>query len=47
MHSIRVRDKLKEKSLRIKLYVDHERFKEQRNSVQQKIKNNKTNFIRN
>ena len=47
MEAIRVRDKLKEKFLRTKLHVDHERFKEQRNSVQQKIKNKKTNFVRN
>ena len=36
MEAIRVRDKLKERFLRTKLHVDHERFKEQRNSVQQK-----------
>ena len=47
MEAIRVRDKLKERFLRTKLHVDHERFKEQRNSVQQKIKNKKTNFVRN
>ena len=47
MKTIRVRDKLKERFLRTKLHVDHERFKEQRNSVQQKIKNKKTNFVRN
>ena len=47
METIRVRDKLKEKFLRTKLHVHHERFKEQRNSVQQKIKNKKTNFVRN
>ena len=47
MEAIRVRDKLKETLLRTKLHVDHERFKEQRNSIQQKIKNKKTNFVRN
>ena len=47
MEAIRVRDKLKETVLRTKLHVDHERFKEQRNSIQQKIKNKKTNFVRN
>ena len=47
MKTIRVRDKLKQRFLRTKLHVDHERFKEQRNSVQQKIKNKKTNFVRN
>ena len=30
-----------------KLYIDHERFKKQRNSVQQQQKNKKTNFVRN
>ena len=39
--------KLKERSLRTKLHVDRERFKEQRNSVQQKTKNKKMNFVRN
>ena len=38
MEAIRVRDKLKERFLRLKLHVDHERFKEQHNSVQQKMK---------
>ena len=47
MEASRVRDKLKERFLRRKLHVDHERFKEQRNSVQQKIKNKKTNFVKN
>ena len=47
MEAITVRDKLKERFLRTKLYVDHERFKEKCNSVQQKIKNKKTNFVRN
>ena len=47
MEAIWVRDKLKERFLRTKFHVDHERFKEQRNSVQQKIKNKKANFIRN
>ena len=46
MEAIRVRDKLKAIFLRRKLHVDHERFKEQRNSVQQKIKNKKTNFVK-
>ena len=31
MEAIRVRDKLKERFLRTKLHVDHERFKEQHN----------------
>ena len=47
MEAIWVRDKLKERFLRTKLHVDHERFKEQRNSVQQKIKNKKANVVRN
>ena len=47
MEAIKVRDKLKERFLRTKLHVDHESFKKQRNSVQQKIKNKKTNFVRN
>ena len=47
MEAIRVRDKSKERFIRTKLHVDHERFKEQRNSAQQKIKNKKTNFVRN
>ena len=47
MKTIRVRDKLKQRFLRTKLHVDHERFKEQRNSIQKKIKNKKTNFVRN
>ena len=42
-----VRYKLKERPLRTKLHVDHELFKEQRNSVQQKTKNKKMNFVRN
>ena len=33
--------------VRTKLHVYHERFKEQHNLVQQKIKNKKTNFIKN
>ena len=37
MEAIRVRDKLKGR-VRTKLHVDHECFKEQRNSVKQKIK---------
>ena len=44
MEAIRVRDKLKERFLRTKLHVDHEYFKKEHNSVQQKIKNKKTNF---
>ena len=36
-----VRDKLKERFLKTKVLVDHECFKEQCNSVQQKIKNRK------
>ena len=47
MEAIWVRNKLKERFLRTKLHVDHERFKEQHNSVQQKIKNKKANFVRN
>ena len=45
--AIRVKDKLKKRFLRTKRHVDHKRFKEQRNSAQQKIKNKKTNFVRN
>ena len=47
MEAITVRDKLKERFLRTKLHDDHELFKEQRNSVQQKIKNKKMNFVKN
>ena len=47
MEAIRLRDKLKEIFLRTKLHVDHERFKKNRNSIQQKLKNKKTNFVRN
>ena len=47
MEDIRLRDKLKERFLRTKFHVDHERFKEQRNLVQQKMKNKKTAFVRN
>ena len=47
MEPIRARNKLKEIFSRTKLHVDHERFKEQSNSVQQKIKTKKTNFVRN
>ena len=47
MEAIRVRDKLKERFLRTKLHVGQEHFKEQRSSLQQKIKNKKTNFVRN
>ena len=45
--AIRVRDKLKERYLKTKLHADPELFEEQRNSVQQKIKNKKTNFVSN
>ena len=45
MEIIRVKDKLKERFSKTKRYVDHERFKEQRNSVQQKIKNKKVKFV--
>ena len=38
MEAIKVRDKLKERFLRAKLHVDHEHFKELRNSRQQKIR---------
>ena len=38
MEAISVRDKLKERVLRTRLHVDHERFKEQCNLVQQKMK---------
>ena len=47
MKAIRLKDILKERLLRTKLYADHEHFKEQHNLVQQKIKNKKTNFVRN
>ena len=47
MEAIRIREKLKERFLRTYLHVDYERFKGQRSSVQQKIKNKKTKFIRN
>ena len=46
MEAIRVRDKLTERFLRTKLHVDYEHFKEQRNSVQQKIKIKKMNSKR-
>ena len=46
IQAVRVRGKLKERFLRIKLHVDYKRFKEQRNLVQQKIKNKKANFVR-
>ena len=45
MEIIRVKDKLKERFSKTKRHVDHERFKEQRNSVQQKIKNKKVKFV--
>ena len=38
MEAICVRDKLKERLLRTRLHVDHERFNEQHNLVQQKRK---------
>ena len=41
MESIWVIDKFKKRFLKTKLHVDHERFKGQRNLVQQKIKNKK------
>ena len=44
MEAVSVRGKLKERFLRTKLHVDYKRFKEQRNLVQQKIKN-KANFV--
>ena len=44
MEVVSVRGKLKERFLRTKLHVDYKRFKEQRNLVQQKIKN-KANFV--
>ena len=47
MEVIRPRGKFKERFSRTKLHVDHELFKEQRNLVQQKIKNEKTNFVKN
>ena len=46
IQAVRVRGKLKERFLRIKLHVDYKHFKEQRNLVQQKIKNKKANFVR-
>ena len=46
MEAVSVRGKLKERFLRTKLHVDYKRFKEQRNLVQQKIKNKKANFVR-
>ena len=46
MEAVSVRGKLKERFLRTKLHVDYQRFKEQRNLVQQKIKNKKANFVR-
>ena len=45
MEIIRVKDKLKERFSKTKRHVDHERFKEQRNSVQQKIKNKKVKIV--
>ena len=45
MEAVCVRGKLKERFLRAKLHADYKRFKEQRNLVQQKIKN-KANFVR-
>ena len=46
MKAVKVRGKVKEKFLRTKLHVVHKHFKEQRNLVQQKIKNKKVNFVR-
>ena len=46
METVSVRGKLKERFLRTKLHVDYKRFKEQRNLVQQKMKNKKVNFVR-
>ena len=46
MEVVSVRSQLKERFLRTKLHVDYKRFKEQRNLVQQKIKNKKANFVR-
>ena len=46
MEAVSVRSQLKERFLRAKLHVDYKRFKEQRNLVQQKIKNKKVNFVR-
>ena len=45
MEVVNVTAKLKERFLRIKLHLDYKRFKEQRNLVQQKIKNKKANFV--
>ena len=45
MDTVSVRGKLKERFLRRKIRVDHKRFKEQRNLVQQNIKNKKANFV--
>ena len=42
MEAIRVRDKLKERFLRTKVHVDHERFKEQCNSVQNELRKKST-----
>ena len=46
IQAVRVRGELKERFLRIKLHVHYKRFKEQRNLVQQTIKNKKANFVR-
>ena len=46
MEAVSLRGKIKESFLRTKLYVDYKRFKEQRNLVQQKIKNKNANFVR-
>ena len=45
MEVVSVRGKLKERSLRTRLHVDHKRFKEKPYLVQQKIKNKKANFV--
>ena len=42
MEVIILREKFKEIFLRTKFHVDHERFKEQHNVVQQKMKNKKS-----
>ena len=46
MEAVSVRGKLKERFLRAKPHVDYKRFKEQRNLLQQKMKNKKANFVR-
>ena len=46
LEAVSARGKLKESFLRTKLHADYKRFKEQRNLVQQKMKNKKVNFVR-